>query len=72
MKATTALDPKGVQYYFYCLTPGGHSSGWQASPSYTDKGLSPLTTYKYEVKTRNESPAHNQGNYSVIASATTT
>ena len=72
MTARTASDASGVQYYFYCLTPGGHSSGWQASSTYVDKGLSPHTTYKYEVKARDDSPSHNQGNYSVIASATTT
>ena len=72
MTATTAIDPSGVQYYFRCLTAGGHSSGWQSSQTYTDKGLSPHTTYKYAVKTRDNSPSHNQGNYSVILSATTT
>ena len=72
MTATTAVDASGVQYYFYCLTPGGHSSRWQASSTYTDTGLSPLTTYKYEVKTRDGSSLHNQGNYSILVSATTT
>ena len=32
MTATTASDPSGVQYFFHCLTTGGHDSGWQASP----------------------------------------
>ena len=72
MTATTAIDPSGVQYYFRCLTPGGHSSDWQASPTYVDTGLSPHTTYEYVVKTRDMSPNYNQGNYSIIASATTT
>ena len=72
MRATTASDANGVQYYFRCLTAGGHSSKWQASSTYTDTGLLPHTTYKYEVKTRDNSPNHNQGNYSLIASATTT
>ena len=71
MTATTATDASGVQYYFYCLTAGGHSSAWQASPTYMDTGLSPGTTYKYEVKTRDESSNHNQGNYSPAVSATT-
>ena len=71
MTATTATDPSGVQYYFRCLTPGGHSSAWQASPTYVDTGLMPGATYIYEVKTRDESPNYNQGNYSASASAAT-
>ncbi len=71
MTAETATDASGVQYYFRCLTPGGHSSAWQASPTYQDTGLSPGTTYTYEVKTRDDSSNHNQGNYSASASATT-
>ena len=71
MTAKTASDASGVQYYFYCLTAGGHSSAWQAGPTYTDTGLSPNTTYKYEVKTRDMSASRNQGNYSPALSATT-
>ena len=71
MTATTASDLNGVQYYFHCLTAGGHDSGWQASSTYQDTGLSPKTSYTYEVKTRDNSPKQNQGSYSASASATT-
>ncbi|MGD0350993.1 MAG: hypothetical protein ABSB84_11885 [Verrucomicrobiota bacterium] len=71
MTATTASDPSGVQYYFHCLTTGGHDSGWQASPTYVDTGLSPNTTYTYQVMTRDNSPNQNQGSYSASAAATT-
>jgi len=41
MTATTAADPSGVQYFFHCLTTGGHDSGWQASATYQDTGCRP-------------------------------
>ena len=72
MAANTASDPSGVQYDFNCLTAGGHSSSWQASPSYQDTGLLPGHTYTYEVRTRDKSPNQNTGNYSSEQSATTT
>ena len=71
MTATTASDPSGVQYFFHCLTSGGHDSGWQAGATYVDTGLSPNTMYTYQVMTRDQSPAQNQGSYSTSASATT-
>ena len=71
MTATTASDPSGVQYFFHCLTSGGHDSGWQASATYVDTGLSPNTTYTYQVVTRDNSPSQNQGSYSASAAATT-
>jgi hypothetical protein len=49
MTATTASDPYGVQYYFHCTTTGGHDSAWQDSPTFTDTGLTPSTTYSYTV-----------------------
>ncbi len=54
MTATTASDPEGVEYYFTETSgnPGGDDSGWQASPTYTDDGLAPGTTYSYNVKAR--------------------
>jgi hypothetical protein len=54
MTATTATDPNGVEYYFdeTSENPGGTDSGWQASPIYTDDGLTPGTTYSYNVKAR--------------------
>jgi hypothetical protein len=71
MVATTASDPSGVQYYFHCLTTGGHDSGWQASPTYQDTGLSPSTAYSYQVMTRDQSANQNTGSYSTSQSATT-
>ena len=54
MTATTATDPGGVQYYFTNETwpDDSHDSGWQTSPTYTDTGLAPDTTYAYTVKAR--------------------
>lgn len=71
MTATTAADLSGVQYYFDCLTTGGHDSGWQSSASYTDSGLSPSTSYTYRVMARDMSSNQNQTGYSPNASATT-
>jgi len=73
MIATGASDPSGVEYYFDETTgnTGGSDSGWQASATYLDTGLSPNTTYTYQVKTRDQSPAQNEGGYSTSASATT-
>ena len=71
MTAMTASDPSGVQYFFHCLTTGGHDSSWQASSTYQDTGLTPNATYTYQVKTRDLSPAYNQGSYSISASAKT-
>ncbi|HUT94089.1 MAG TPA: NBR1-Ig-like domain-containing protein, partial [Thermoguttaceae bacterium] len=71
MVATTASDPSGVQYYFDCLTFGGHDSGWQDSPIYEDTGLSAGTTYAYRVMARDKSPNQNAGDYSGDLSATT-
>ena len=55
MIATVAVstDESAVEYFFDCTTPGGHDSGWQAGPDYTDEGLAANTTYSYMVKARN-------------------
>lgn len=71
MTATTAYDASGVEYYFACTAGGGHDSGWQSSPTYTDTGLTPSTTYTYRVKARDTSAARNETSYSGTASATT-
>lgn len=72
MTAATASDPSGVEYYFTCTSGGGHDSGWQNSPIYTDTGLSPSTAYAYEVKARDKSPGKNEtAASSPPASATT-
>ena len=70
MTATTGSDASGpVEYLFSCLTAGGHGSGWQTSPSYTDSGLNPGTQYTYTVTMRDA--RGNTGNASSPASATT-
>ncbi|MCD6364607.1 MAG: VCBS repeat-containing protein, partial [Planctomycetes bacterium] len=71
MEAAPGEDPSGVEYYFECLTAGGHDSGWQTSPLYEDTSLLGNTTYAYRVKTRDKSTAHNEGTYSATASART-
>ena len=55
MTATIAAssDDSGVEYYFQCLSLGGHDSGWQDEPNYTDTGLTAGTEYSYIVKARN-------------------
>jgi hypothetical protein len=60
MTAMTATDPSGVEYYFACTSGGGHDSGWQDSPTYTDTGLTHSTTYGYQVKVRDKSPGQNE------------
>lgn len=71
MTATTATDPSGVEYYFECLTTGGHSSGWQSSTVYTDTDLLPSTQYTYRVKARDQYVTPNETEWSSQQSATT-
>ncbi|MHC4324689.1 MAG: right-handed parallel beta-helix repeat-containing protein [Planctomycetota bacterium] len=56
MAATIAVstDDSGVEYYFQSMSLGGHDSGWQEDPNYTDTGLNPGTEYSYIVKARNK------------------
>jgi len=70
MTVTTATDPCGVEYYFDA-TDGGNDSGWQDSTTYTDTGLSELTSYTYRVKARDKSSNQNETGYSLEESATT-
>lgn len=75
MTATTVADPEGgaVEYYFTETSgnPGGTSSGWQSSPTYTDTGLNPNTQYTYTVKARDTASPPNESAPSAPASATT-
>lgn len=73
MTATTATDSYGVEYYFSntSIPSGIHDSGWQSSPTYTDTGLSPATTYRYTVMARDKSPNANETITSSVAEATT-
>jgi len=71
MTASTASDPSGVEYFFECLSAGGHNSNWQAGPTYEDTGLQPDTSYTYRVKARDKSSNANETAYSGTAAATT-
>jgi hypothetical protein len=71
MAATIGSDRNGVEYYFACTAGGGHHSGWQDSPTYTDTGLQPQTAYTYRVKARDRSAQQNETGWSSPASATT-
>jgi hypothetical protein len=70
MTATAASDASGVEYYFMCVGGGGHSSGWQDSPVYTDAGLTEGVLYSYRVKARDKSSLHNTTESSAEFSAT--
>ena len=72
MTAAIGGDVSGpVEYLFSETTgnPGGTSSSWQTSPSYTDSGLSPLTQYAYMVTMRDS--LGNTGTTSSAVSVTT-
>jgi fibronectin type 3 domain-containing protein len=72
MTATTGSDPSGPVEYLFTETsgnPGGTSSTWQTSASYTDSGLNPSTQYTYTVTMRDS--LTNTGSASSGASATT-
>lgn len=60
LTAETATDVSRVEYYFSALSVGGHDSGWQSSPSFTDSNLLPDTRYRYSVKARDVSPLTNE------------
>jgi len=73
MEATTGSDTSGLIEYLFTETsgnPGGNNSVWQSSPSYTDNGLTPSTTYGYTVTMRDG--LGNTGTPSAVANATTT
>jgi hypothetical protein len=71
MTAAAASDKSGVRYYFDCVSAGGHDSGWQDSPAYTDTGLRLGTKYSYRVKVADKSAARNETAYSASVSAIT-
>jgi hypothetical protein len=69
MSATPGSDASGwVEYYFSCLSGGGHDSGWVSFNKYTDVGLTPGATISYTVKMRDR--AGNTTAASAAASAT--
>jgi hypothetical protein len=73
MTAATATDDNGVEYYFDETSgnDGGSDSGWQLSPFYRDKDLSPDTQYTYRSKARDKSPNLNETAWSEPNSVTT-
>ena len=53
MSATPGTDASGwVEYYFTCVSGGGHDSGWVSFNKYTDVGLTPGSAPSYTVKMR--------------------
>jgi parallel beta-helix repeat protein/predicted outer membrane repeat protein len=56
MAAEIAFDAWSldVEYEFECSTSGGHNSGWQVSPIYTDRGLIAGQGYGYRVRARDK------------------
>lgn len=70
MTATAAYGQGGVEYFFECLMPDGNSSGWQASPTYTDTGLTPGSTYAYRVKAREKAASARETGWSPHEAAT--
>ena len=71
MIATPVFDDSGFEYFFEAVSPGGHDSGWQDEPNYTDVGLDPNSEYGYRVKARDKSPNKNETGWSSIAYAIT-
>ena len=71
MTATTASDPSGVQYFFECTAGGGHSSGWQDSPTYTDTGLTRRPTIPTGSGPATRARPKTATAWSAAASATT-
>jgi len=70
MTATTASDESFVEYLFENLTLATNS-GWQASTTWTDAGLSADTEYEYRVTARDISPDLNATSPSATAAART-
>ena len=69
--ATAQVPP--VQYFFHFMSggTGGADSGWQAGQDYENDGLSPNTSYTFQVKARDGSSPPVENQYSTAASAYT-
>jgi hypothetical protein len=54
MRSEIAFDAwsRDVEYYFDCVSTGGHDSGWQSSNEYTDTGLDLRKGYGYRVRAK--------------------
>ncbi len=69
MSATPGTDAGGwVEYYFTCVSGGGHDSGWVSFNKYTDVGITPGSAPTYTVKMRDR--AGNTTAVSMPASVT--
>ena len=71
LTAVEATDASAVEYNFTSVVGGGHSSGWQSSPVYTDNGLLPGTAYDYTVQARDLSASTNITAVSEVVSVIT-
>ncbi len=71
MSAATAIDNavSDVEYYFECVSGGGHDSGWQSSPVYIDSYVTELVN-SYRVKARDVSDYNNETRYSAESTVT--
>jgi predicted outer membrane repeat protein len=69
MRATAARDNSSTQieYYFECVSGGGHNRDWDPNTTYTDTGLNLGQPYGYHVKARDAK--HNETLWSVIGYA---
>ena len=63
MRARTATDLSGVQYYFHCSAGGGPDSSWQDSNEWTSPTAVANGTYTYQIRIRDKSPQSNQTAY---------
>ena len=71
LEASEASDASAVEYYFECTSGPGNNSGWQDSPVYYDRGLTPGTNYSYTVIARDTSHAQNSNTVSAATNITT-
>jgi hypothetical protein len=76
MTASTASDPTTpINYFFHFVSggTGGADSAWQLGTAYTNTGLTPNTSYTYQVKARDgATPTPNETAYSTPAASTAT
>jgi len=63
MAAAKQSSPSGLVEYKFTRTGGGAASNWQASPTWTDTGLTANASYSYTVQTRD-----GRGNTSAVSS----
>jgi hypothetical protein len=76
MTASTATDPTApINYFFHFVSggTGGADSAWQLGTAYTNTGLTPNTSYTYQVKARDgATPTPNETAYSTPAASSAT